>query len=81
MRSKDNISFDIHDRVNYSVEKSDLVIDTENSTITLNLTIDTSICSVISYFEIFMGRMLLCRRAADFFDMKFSLNINGQQLM
>ena len=74
-------SFDIHDRVNYSVESSDLTLDTEAKTIILNLKIDTEISPVMEYFEIFLDRMLLCRKASETLGMKFSLIINGQKLL
>lgn len=78
VRSKETISSDIHDRVNYAVEKADLVLDKEQHTITLYLTIDANISSVMDYFEIFLQRMLLCRKAADFFGLSFKLNMNGR---
>ena len=70
-----------HDRVNYSVEKSEVNIDKEAMEITLKLTIDTAISSVMDYFEIFMGRMLLCRKAAEKLGLQFKLMINEQQLI
>ena len=73
-------SFDIHDRVNYSVENSELTINPENTEITLRLTINTSISSVMDYFEIFLGRMKMCRNAAKKLGLVFRLIINGQQL-
>ena len=81
VRNTDHISFDIHDRVNYSVEKSILIVNEEKTILTLSLTIDTSIGSVSDYFEIFLERMLLCRRAAERLGLKFRLTINGQILM
>ena len=81
VRNSDFISFDIHDRVNYSVEKSEVLIDIEQKRITLSLTIDTEICQVMDYFEIFLGRMLLCRKAADFLDLRFHLTVNGTALL
>mgnify|MGYP005779824877 CR=1 FL=1 len=81
VRNRDRSTFDIHDRVNYAVEHSALAIDREQKTITLILTIDTEISPVMDYFEIFLERMLLCRKAAEFFDCKFRLNINGTSLM
>ncbi len=81
VRNRDFSTFDIHDRVNYAVEHSALVLDAEAKTVTLNLTIDLEICSVVDYFEIFMNRMLLCRRAADFFGLQFKLTVNGNVLM
>ena len=81
VRNANDVSNDIHDRVNYSVEEARLDIDKEKCEITLFLTIDSSISSVMEYFEIFLGRMNMCRRAADFLGMRFKLNINGQQMM
>ena len=81
VRNSDHATFDIHDRVNYSVESSELKIDTENKTITLDVKIDTSISSLINYFEIFLGRMILCRHAADRLGMNFRLSINEQQFI
>ena len=81
VRNSDISKFDIHDRVNYSVESSRLVIIEENKEIRLDLKIDTEIGSVMDYFEIFLGRMLLCRKAAERLGLKFSLNINGQSLL
>lgn len=75
------VDFDIHDRVNHAVYESDLILSTEDKTVTLNLHIDTSQCSVMEYFEIFIGRMLLCRRAAEFLDLRFKLIINGAELL
>lgn len=81
VRNTDHISFDIHDRVNYSVEKSTLSINEEKTRLTLALTIDTGIGSVSDYFEIFLERMLLCRRAAEYLGLGFRLVINEQILM
>lgn len=81
VRSKDTISFDIHDRVNYAVEKSDLTLDTAARTVTLTLSINTEVCAVMNYFEIFLDRMLLCRKAAEFFGLTFKLDINGLTLL
>ena len=81
VRRKRTIHTDIHDRVNYAVEKADLKLDTENKTITLCLTIDTEISAVMEYFEIFIERMLLCRKATDYFGFSFKLNINGNAIM
>lgn len=71
--------FDIHDRVNYSVTGADLDIDTE--AITLRITIETELCNVLEYFEIFLDRMLLCRKAAVQLGVDFHLVVNGQQMM
>ena len=81
VRNRATISFDIHDRVNYAVERSELKLDTEAKTLTLELTIDIGISSVMDYFEIFMGRMLLCRKAAEFFGLKFRMTINGSAVL
>lgn len=81
VRNHDSLTFDIHDRVNYSVERSSIEIDKENKTISLSLTVDTSISSLMDYFEIFLARMTLCRRAADKLGMAFKLNINEQHFI
>lgn len=81
VRNQDFASFDIHDRVNYAVKTSSTEIDEEHTQIKLSLTIDTSICAVMDYFEIFLNRMLLCRKAAEKLELKFILVINGQQLL
>jgi len=81
VRNQDETTFDIHDRVNYSVKKSELKINEAHTLIKLKLTVDTRYGSVGDYFEIFMERMLLCRKAAQFLGMEFKLMINEQQLM
>ena len=81
VRNEDFATFDIHDRVNYSVTSSDLVLDKDARTVTLTLDIDTDVASVMSYFEIFLGRMIMCRKAADKLGLQFKLNINGQMLI
>ena len=81
VRNHDLLAFDIHDRVNYSVEKSHVTIDKESSAITLNITLDPQFGSVMDYFEIFMNRMILCRKAAEKLGLKFNLFINDQQLI
>ncbi len=81
VRNNDIATFDIHDRVNYSVVKSRLGINEEHTVVELCLSIDTEVCSVMDYFEIFLGRMILCRKAAQRLDLKFRLVINGQQLL
>ena len=81
VRNTDRSTFDIHDRVNYSVEKSTLSVNEEKTLLTLSLTIDTTIGSVSDYFEIFLERMLLCRRAAERLGLQFRLVINEQVLM
>ncbi len=81
VRNRDIATFDIHDRVNYAVEESRLNIDSEDRVITLALKIDTSISQVMEYFEIFLTRMVMCRRAAAFMDARFSLTINEVTLL
>ena len=81
VRSRDTISFDIHDRVNYSVKNSKIYINDENTSITLELEIDTNYSSVIEYFEIFLDRMMLCNKAAQRLNLKFRLIINDNQVM
>lgn len=81
VRNQDFATFDIHDRVNYAVEKALLNVDSERRTITMELTIDIEICPVMEYFEIFMSRMMLCRRAAAFLQCKFELVINDAKLL
>lgn len=74
------MAFDIHDRVNHAVQQSQLRVDQDAKTINLELTTDSQAASVMEYFEIFLIRMLMCRRAADFFGYKFRLVINGTDL-
>ena len=81
VRNQDPASFDIHDRVNYSVKKSKLKINEEHTLIKLKLSVDTKYGSVMEYFEIFMGRMILCRKAAERLGLQFKLMINEQQLI
>ncbi len=75
------LDFDIHDRVNYSVVDSSLDIDEDKTRITLSLKIDTEYGSIMDYFEIFMERMILCRKAAERLGLAFKLTINGQPLI
>lgn len=81
VRNTDIATFDIHDRVNYSVRKSLLKINEEHTIIKLKLTVDTHYSSVMDYFEIFLGRMTMCRRAAESLGLQFKLIINEQPLM
>ena len=81
VRNRSTINFDIHDRVNYAAEKSDVILEQESKTITLDLKINTEICAVMDYFEIFTGRMLLCRKAAEFLGLQFKLDINDVYLL
>ena len=81
VRTTEFIKKDIHDRVNWAAKSSFLRVDEENKKVTLEIKIDTSISSVMEYFEIFLSRMVVCRRAAEFLDLKFELEINGQKLL
>ena len=81
VRKQADIREDIHDRVNYSVTGSDLKLDAESKTLTLELTIDPEVSSVMEYFEIFMKRMIMCRKAAEKLGLIFRLTINGQLLV
>ena len=81
VRNSDITNFDIHDRVNYAVERSDVVLDVPDKLITLALTINTQVCAVMDYFEIFLQRMVLCRKAAEHLGLQFHLEINGQILL
>ena len=81
VRNRDLSTFDIHDRVNYSVESYRLVVQPEEKIARLELIIDTQFSSVMDFFEIFMKRMMLCRRAAERLGLSFQLTINGQQLI
>ena len=81
VRNHDISTFDIHDRVNYSVEEASLDITEDRRGIVLTLKVDGSIGSVMDYFEIFLGRMIMCRKAAEKLGLYFSLVINGQKLL
>ena len=81
VRNSDITNFDIHDRVNYAVERSDVLLDVPDKLITLSLTINTQVCAVMDYFEIFLQRMVLCRKAAEHLGLQFHLEINGQILL
>ncbi len=81
VRNPDPTTFDIHDRVNYAVEHSFLRVTDQTRTITLELTIDTRISQVMEYFEIFLPRMVMCRRAAKLLGCEFKLQINGTKLL
>ncbi|HIW93988.1 MAG TPA: HD domain-containing protein [Candidatus Flavonifractor merdipullorum] len=81
VRNKDAATFDIHDRVNYAVEQSTVALDLEAKTFTLTLTINTQVCAVMDYFEIFLQRMILCRKAASYLGLTFKLVINGSTLI
>ncbi|HET9016626.1 MAG TPA: HD domain-containing protein [Thermomicrobiaceae bacterium] len=81
VRNVDAATFDAHDRVNYASESSFLRVEPDERSISLELTIDTHISSVMDYFEIFLPRMLMCRRAAEFLGCRFHIDINGVELL
>lgn len=81
VRNTEPSTFDIHDRVNYSVIKSSLKINEIKTVVEMNLTVDTAYGSVMDYFEIFILRMVLCRKAAEKLGLQFKLTINGQPLL
>ena len=81
VRNQDPTTFDIHDRVNYAVKQSALKISDDKQVINLDLAIDTTQCAVMDYFEIFLVRMALCRKAANNLNLRFTLTVNGQQLL
>ena len=81
VRDKDRAVFDIHDRVNYAVTEAKLKINKEKKLISLNLQIDESICTMYKYFDIFLGRMMMCRGAAEILNMKFRLTANGSKVL
>jgi hypothetical protein len=81
VRNQDVVNFDIHDRVNFAVKHSFLRVDSAKRVITLELTVDTEVSGVMEYFEIFLSRMVMCRRAAAVLDSQFSLTINETKLL
>ena len=81
VRTKDREKFDIHDRVNYAVTGSTLKINEERDTIALNLQVDEDICTMYEYFDIFLGRMLMCRAAAEMLGCSFRLTVNGGKVL
>ena len=78
---KNTANFDIHDRVNYAVTDANLTLNTEKRIITLDLTIDTNICPVLDYFEIFMQRTMMSKYAAKYLNIWFELIINDTKLL
>lgn len=81
VREKDKEKFDIHDRVNFAVTGSTLVVAPQEKKITLDLQIDESICTMYEYFDIFLGRMMMCRGAAEMLGCKFRLTVNGGKVL
>lgn len=80
VRNRVKANFDKHDRVNYAALASDLQINVEKKVITLEIRLDESICSMIDYFEIFLQRMLMCKRAAELLGLKFKMTANGNKI-
>ena len=81
VRQKPKASFDIHDRVNYAVTQAKLKISPEKNVIALNLQIDESICTMYEYFDIFLRRMMMCRKAAELLGVTFKLTANGAKVL
>jgi metal-dependent HD superfamily phosphatase/phosphodiesterase len=81
VRNPNMISFDIHDRVNYAVEKSLVEVFPKEKIVSVRLTVDTNISKIIEYFEIFMPRIIICRRAANYFGCNYELVINDQKVL
>ena len=81
IRTKVKSNYDIHDRVNYAVTESKVHISKEEKSITLSLTVDEEICTMYEYFEIFLGRMMMCRCAAEMLGMTFKLRVNGSKVL
>ncbi len=81
VRARDKSSFDIHDRVNYAVTETFLKISPEKDVITLDLSFDESICTMFEYFDIFLGRMMMCRKAAEVLGARFKLTANGSKIL
>ncbi len=81
VREKPKASFDVHDRVNYAVTKTELVVDKDKKQITLSLEIDEKICTMYEYFDIFLGRMMMCRKASELLGVTFRLMVNGNKAL
>ncbi len=81
VRNPEFVKFDIHDRVNFAVKRSTLTVHRKERRIVFDLIVDTNIAPVMEYFEIFLSRMLISRKAADFLECKFELVINGNKLI
>lgn len=79
--NKDKSNYDKHDRVNYAVTNSTVKVNSDKHVITLNLQIDEDICTMYEYFEIFLGRMMMCRRAAELLGTRFKLTANGRKVL
>ena len=80
VRNEEKSGFDKHDRVNYAVTNATVKVNVQKRSITLNLQIDEDICTMYEYFEIFLGRMMMCRKAAELLGAKFKLTANGSKV-
>ena len=81
VRNKEKASFDKHDRVNYAVTSAAVKVNAQKHLIALNLQIDEEICTMYEYFEIFLGRMMMCRKAAEVLGARFKLTANGSKVL
>ena len=81
VRNEEKSGFDKHDRVNYAVTNATVKVNVQKRSITLNLQIDEDICTMYGYFEIFLGRMMMCRKAAELLGAKFKLTANGSKVL
>ena len=81
VRTPNKENFDIHDRVNYAVTGTTLKVDPDEKKISLNLQVDESICTMYEYFDIFLGRMMMCRGAAEMLGCQFRLSVNGSKVL
>ncbi|MGN0165439.1 MAG: HD domain-containing protein [Lachnospiraceae bacterium] len=81
VRCQDMVNFDIHDRVNYAVTDAKLRVDPVEKMISLNLQVDETICTMFDYFEIFLGRMMMCRKSAELLGADFKLTVNGRKVL
>ena len=81
VRTQEKAKFDIHDRVNYAVTGHNLKVDAGEKKISLNLQVDENICTMFEYFDIFLGRMMMCRSAAEMLGAKFRLTVNGGKVL
>ena len=80
VRNRVKASFDKHDRVNYAAVTAELPVLAEKKTVQLDIELDEEICSILDYFEIFLQRMLMCKRAAEVLGLKFRMNANGHKM-
>ncbi|MBM4421645.1 MAG: HD domain-containing protein [Chloroflexi bacterium] len=81
VRNSKSTAFDIHDRVNYAATKAEIKVGRREKLITLELSVDTEVAPIMEYFEIFLTRMISCRRSAEFLHCAFALVINGTRLL